>query len=409
VRILVVSDLFPPASRGGYEVECKGVVEHLRGDHDVDVLTSVLGRRSEREPGVHRVLPFVGSDRRPFRSALAAWDASRAVRATDRALARVRPELVYVFNGSGLPRVVLRRLALSGTPMAVRVCEHWFGGLYANDRFLRHLTPGETGLRGTWARGMRAVARLDPRLDLDVRTPTRWAVSWNSRFLREAVRVPEEVEVVHEEVFLPVNPRVPRFADIERTTPAVPPTLFFAGRLDDRKGADVAVRALAALRDRHGVEARLVLAGHGTRPERASLAALIAELGLGARVELPGPLAFEEMAERLADCSAWVVPSVWNEPAPTVALEAGLARVPAVLARVGGAPEMLREETEALFFARGDHEGCADALARLLADEHATAERVTRAHARASAVSWPAYLQATDRFLAAAVDALRAG
>ncbi|TMI28819.1 hypothetical protein E6H30_00295 [Candidatus Bathyarchaeota archaeon] len=69
MRILVVTDLYPPHYRGGYEIRCAQVAETLRSSgHDVRVLTSAYGvplsplgnlkRRTEELNGVpvHRVL-----------------------------------------------------------------------------------------------------------------------------------------------------------------------------------------------------------------------------------------------------------------------------------------------------------------------------------------------------------------
>jgi hypothetical protein len=67
---------------------------------------------------------------------------------------------------------------------------------------------------------------------------------------------------------------------------------------------------------------------------------------------------------------------------------------------------MLREGVEALFFARSDHEGCANALAETLSDVEATRRRVTRARARAEDRSWDWYLRATDDFVEGAAEAL---
>ncbi len=51
------------------------------------------------------------------------------------------PDLIYAWNGSSIPQAALRVLADSGVPFAVRVCEHWFGGLFCSDQFLRELLP----------------------------------------------------------------------------------------------------------------------------------------------------------------------------------------------------------------------------------------------------------------------------
>ncbi len=60
LRILVLSNLYPPAVIGGYEIECDTVVTHLRESHEVLVLTSRMDRRSVApERGVSRTLPFL--------------------------------------------------------------------------------------------------------------------------------------------------------------------------------------------------------------------------------------------------------------------------------------------------------------------------------------------------------------
>src|SRR5436305_1865864 len=92
VRILVVSNLYPPVVRGGYEMECHDVVEHLRRRHEVTVLTSVHRRRqAATAPGVLRLLPFADSTRRTsvFLAPIAALRGVRKMRAV---LAQCRPD-----------------------------------------------------------------------------------------------------------------------------------------------------------------------------------------------------------------------------------------------------------------------------------------------------------------------------
>ena len=66
MKLLVVSTLYPPVVRGGYEVECSAVVEHLRRcGHEVAVLTGTA-ERAETAPqrGVARVIPALPQDAR---------------------------------------------------------------------------------------------------------------------------------------------------------------------------------------------------------------------------------------------------------------------------------------------------------------------------------------------------------
>jgi hypothetical protein len=157
LRLLVLSNLYPPAVRGGYEVECHGVVEHLRRAHDVTVVTSTEGDGDE--PHVRRVLPWSEDTRAGvLRAPLASLLATRVVA---RVLDDVRPELIWVWNGAGVPYVALRDLHRSGIPVAYRVCEHWFGGIYAEDLLLRFVL-GDGAGHGAWAHVARAANHLPP-------------------------------------------------------------------------------------------------------------------------------------------------------------------------------------------------------------------------------------------------------
>ena len=65
MRILVISNLYPPHGLGGYEERCKVCVDALRQrGHEVAVLTSSYGHDPEQpqqpEEGVHRELTPVG-------------------------------------------------------------------------------------------------------------------------------------------------------------------------------------------------------------------------------------------------------------------------------------------------------------------------------------------------------------
>ena len=113
------------------------------------------------------------------------------------------------------------------------------------------------------------------------------------------------------------------------------------------------------------------------------------------------------LAKVLAEAHAVVVPSVWEEPAGLVCVEAALARVPVVASRVGGIPELLRDEDEALLFTPADADACAAELARTLGDPEATARRVDQAFTAAQRFRLPAYLEGMDAFLDDALVALR--
>jgi D-inositol-3-phosphate glycosyltransferase len=117
------------------------------------------------------------------------------------------------------------------------------------------------------------------------------------------------------------------------------PLLLFVGRIQPLKGTDVAVRSLAAL-DRLGVTgARLAVVGgpSGVRgtDEVAKLRALVAELGLGGRVDFVPPQPHERLSTRYRAADVCLVPSR-SESFGLVALEAAACGTPVVASAVGG-------------------------------------------------------------------------
>jgi glycosyltransferase involved in cell wall biosynthesis len=131
-----------------------------------------------------------------------------------------------------------------------------------------------------------------------------------------------------------------------------------AGRFVPQKGFDVLLRALAEL-----PQASLLLVGDG--PERPRLERLVAELGLGDRVERAGWR--PDAARLLATVDAVVVPSR-AEPFGLVALEAMGAGVPVVASDVDGLAEVVTDGETGLLVPPDDPRGLAEAIARVLVD-----------------------------------------
>lgn len=400
MRILVISNLYPPVVRGGYELECSYVVNSLRRDHEVLVLTSDVERDSlDQAPGVLRDLPYVQPG---FRGSLRAPGlALKGVRVMQRVLSEFEPEFTYVWNGTQIPHAALRVLDAAELPLAYRVCEHWFGNLYSTDQFMRHLWHRDRGLHAVWAIWARAVNR-HPALRLELDSQARVAISWNSRFMQSRVPVPSTFVPVYEQVTFPITPQCDCLGGMPRQ-PLSERTVAFVGRLCWEKGPEIACRAAAALRAQHGIEVRLVLAGDVEPAMRERLARIARDSQT--HVEMPGRLGPADVADLLLSAHALVMPAMWEEPLPMTAIEGALARVPVVAARTGGIPEVLHENEHALFFEMGNASACADALAETLTNRAETEARVERAFEHCRQFSYASYEKATRHFIHAAMAA----
>lgn len=147
-----------------------------------------------------------------------------------------------------------------------------------------------------------------------------------------------------------------------------PIRLLYVGRLSARKGPDVAVRAVALLRDR-GVEVSLTLVGAvfaGYEWYLRELEREIEAAGIGDRVELAGFQTDRWPATQESDIV--VVPSTVDEPFGNVAVEAGLAARPLIVSDMSGLLEAAAGIRSAVQVPPSDPEAIADAVTAIAAD-----------------------------------------
>ena len=135
-------------------------------------------------------------------------------------------------------------------------------------------------------------------------------------------------------------------------------SFLYLGRLSPEKGLRTLIRAWS------DVDAGLVVVGDG--PDADLLRA-----EAPSSVRFAGALPAERVDELVSKARALLVPSVWYEAQPRVILEAYAAGVPVLASRIGGLPDLIRDEESGLLVAPGDHAAWAQAARRLLDDEAA--------------------------------------
>lgn len=189
----------------------------------------------------------------------------------------------------------------------------------------------------------------------------------------------------------PIEHAANPMADPGACPPSSGPRLLVGiGTLIPLKRWDALLRALAAIDD----PPLLVIAGEGG--ERTRLERLAAELGIADRVELPGWLEPEPLAELFARGCALVHPSS-SEGMPQVVIEALARARPVIACAVGELPGVLDERCGWLL-PSGEPTELERALRELLAlDDAALAARQAAARAR--------YLELAPSFEPAAISA----
>jgi glycosyltransferase involved in cell wall biosynthesis len=155
--------------------------------------------------------------------------------------------------------------------------------------------------------------------------------------------------------------------------PRAAPLVVCVARHDPRKGHEVLLRALAALRDA-GRPLRAALVGGGVLLERHRARAR--ELGLAASVAIPGFVPDAGAWLRSADLFA--LPSLEEGSGSLALLEAQAAGLPVVASDCDGLPEDVADGQTGLLVKPGSAEDLARALARLAGDP-ALRSRLARA------------------------------
>jgi glycosyltransferase involved in cell wall biosynthesis len=105
----------------------------------------------------------------------------------------------------------------------------------------------------------------------------------------------------------------------------------------------------------------------------------------GAGVEFTGRLTGEALWERFRAAALVVVPSIWPEPCPTVALEALAWGRPVVASRTGGLPDLVAHGSAGILVPPGDPGALAEAITGLLTDRGRLASMARTAHDNARA------------------------
>jgi phosphatidylinositol alpha-1,6-mannosyltransferase len=145
--------------------------------------------------------------------------------------------------------------------------------------------------------------------------------------------------------------------------------LLSVGRLQLRKGHDLVIEAVAALRDRlPGL--RYAIAGDGE--ERGRLETLASARGVADAVTFMGPVPADDLPACYAACDIFVMPNRQEgadiEGFGIVFLEAAAAERPAIGGRSGGAPEAIEAGLTGLLVGGTDPQELAAVIERLAGD-----------------------------------------
>jgi glycosyltransferase involved in cell wall biosynthesis len=408
MKVLVVSNMYPPHYYGGYELSCRDVVEHWRErGHRVTVLTTnmrvagVIDLPGERDRGIHRDLDFYWEDHAlvspsPWRRLEMERTNQRHLR---KALDDVTPDVVSVWNMGAMSLGLVTTIVEARLPLVLVVCDDWLDYGPALDAWtrlfarrprtrllVRRLTGLPTGLPADL--GDRATGCF-----VSEATRSHASARTGLRFTQSTV------------VYSGIDP-----ADFPLGVPEVREArpwgwrLLSVGRIDPRKGVDTIIRALPLLPE----QATLSVLGRGDSRHLGELHGLVDELGLADRVRFD-VVQRDELRRHYEEADALVFPPTWSEPFGLIPIEAMACGTPVVATGTGGSAEFLSDCRNSLVFPPGDAVQLAAALRRLADDPALRARLVRGGLATASELTVDRLAEVLEAWHLAAADRFRYG
>lgn len=373
MRILVLTSLYPPHYRGGYEVNCETHADELsRRGHEVFVLTSRWGvREGTIEDRTFRLLDYLPErmGQKATRNRLDPLRIARRVGQLRWALAYRRnygrarrlvrelgPDIAYVWQMGAVSVSPVLAAQDEGVPTVFNLGDYWLAELRAQ-------VAGDLNWLRRWYRTVVAdfgcVARLDlSHLLANSRTLVKGYVS---------AGIPEESFTVIPRGIPPDS--IVSSLDGARRANGDEARLVFAGRLVPAKGADVAIEALAHLRaELGGRKLTLDIVGAGQDQYVEHLRQLVRKRGLEGHVRFLGQVERRQLLEGYSDYDVLLFPPRWAEPFGNVLVEAMARGLAVVATSAGGNPEIVSDGENGLLVPPDDAGALARAVERILAD-----------------------------------------
>jgi glycosyltransferase involved in cell wall biosynthesis len=435
MRLLIVSNLYPPNAVGGYERLCfDAAAAFAERGHAVTVLTSSFGDKQAEYPKqtVHRSLRLLTGDTiyAPFPGTDEERDAvNRSNLAALRdAVASSRPDAIFSWNLFFLDRSILEGLRDTGSRVVLMLTDNWLIAMrnptFIGRFFEEHVfgdrpfpvPPVEDGRleTGLLARGRRVLRRISERPRTAGEPTGRAAIPllpfdaiFGSEFVRDLYAASGIVcarqTVVHNGVRQEPAPEE-TFRNRARLVDSQELRLLFAGRLVDLKGADTAVEALPLLDPAELGVARVRLTVIGDSQDTVYFDRLrhaIDRSACASCITIEPPVPEAALFALFQAHDLYLFPSLY-EPFSLTLIHALACGIPTIASCTGGNVEIVREGESGLLFEKGNPGDLARAVRDLALDPELRMHIATTGRRVAAGFTFERMVRGMETFLSRA-------
>jgi glycosyltransferase involved in cell wall biosynthesis len=361
MRILVISDHYPPYYKGGHEIRFKITADGLsRRGHEVYVLASNYGVSGKKENDrILRLLNYleighVGGFRKRYKEIKIALLGRQNYFITKKAVKYVKPDIVYAGEISHVSMYPIKAVETYSIPIVHHVGNYYFPQLVEDcilqknpiKRFYRKAITGFKGIDNYDFRHIITVSEAVKKKYVAIGFPERNIKAIHSR------GVPSQSIRKRDLFFAPDKGTI---------------RLLYVGRLKMEKGVHVAIEAVEYLVNHFGMNNLYFdIIGEGDIKYMDVLYRLIEKLNMKNRVSFRKLIQHKDILQVYRNYEILLFPSIWEEPFSGVLIEAMSQGLPIVATRSGGTPELITDGWNGLLVPPDDYKKMAEAVYSLI-------------------------------------------
>lgn len=377
MRVLILSNFYPPSRSWGYTQLCHEVSQRLADNgHTIAVLTSnyLANAAANGQTPVYRLL-HLDSDPLNYQPLLFFTRQGQWQKENQYSLALVvkefQPDIIFIWGMWNMSKAVPAQAeALPGVSVIYYLSDHWPVLDSPHETYWRlparrwYLWLFKQALN--WL-ALQLLARLEKPQPLKFDHAICVSKTLRDSLVAQGAPVQQatiiyngiDVEAFVHHGELPERPN----------SPGTPLRLLYAGRLSHEKGVHTAIASLAHLvGEGNGYNVSLTIVGDGAPGYVQTLHELVARHKVGQLVSFRPAVAREQMPALLSQFDVLVFPSIAAEALPRMPQEAMACGLVVVGTTTGGTQELLVEGENGLTFDPEDDRALAAQLLHLAAD-----------------------------------------
>ena len=328
MKILVISNYYPPYYIGGYEVACFDTVQYLKDcGHEVYVLTGNYKNESIEFEEIYRKLKYINYEKPSY------FDKHKVevynYELTQELIKKITPDLVYFWSLrliSLSPALAVQKLQIK---KVFEIGDLWMKGYFQNTIFAKL----KRSIKNYLPFFVGSFVEFSPSICV-----SKWIEKEmkNKYLAKKTYVIPNGVKIYQK----------------QKSHLSKKIRYMFCGRIDYSKGLDLALKALSNLKDRGFFYFELHIYGEGHEGYINKCKKIIKVLNLDKEVKFCGKK--EDINKFYKNYDVLLMPTRMREPFGLVIIEAMAAGVVVIATNAYGPAEIITHNKDGLLFKNED-------------------------------------------------------